>query len=144
MVYEKKYTQLLDDIDDAIFENTCDSHLNTVNTDNKNPLQRILGNIVFVLMKERIEASVFFIETAKEMGDYYQIDTLIKKHNDRISVTYSLESGVNFPKMKKMIAIADDISFCNDGRFVLLTLLFYTHASYRFGKRINPSYDGEL
>ncbi len=141
VIYKKNYSRELAEADDKIMEEMYKTPNNATQFKEKTCFQNIFENMVQVLVTERIEASELFIEAAKEMGEYYQIDTIITKHEDRISVIYAVESGINFPGLKKMIALSDDLNFRNDNGTVLLTLFFYTHATYRSGRRVTPPHN---
>lgn len=89
-------------------------------------------------MPERIKKKANFLKTAKEIGEEYLIDLIISAHNNHIAATYSLECDSDFHCLKKVISQADELTFGVDGDKVLLTLIFYTHATYSSGRKISP------
>lgn len=112
-----------------------------IESDSKSYFKKIFENTVMVMIPERIEGREMFIDAAKEMGEFYQIDIVITEHDDRISVTYSVDCGVNFRGLKKIISMADDLNFRSNEETVLLTLIYYTHATYRSGRKIYPPHE---
>lgn len=98
----------------------------------------LLSNAVSVVIPERVEGKVKFIEAAKEIGAEYLIDLTISAFNNYITATYSLECNSDFHCLKKIISQADEISFQSDGDKVLLSLNYYTHATYLSGRKVSP------
>lgn len=98
----------------------------------------LLSNTVRVMIPERIEGKVKFIETAKEIGEEYLIDLTISARTNCITATYSLECDADFHCLKKIISQADEISFQSNGDKVLFSLTYYTHATYLSGRKVSP------
>lgn len=140
IIYEKKYSHLMQE-DYIHAGETSDNTATMAECESKSYFKKIFENTVLVLIPERIEGREIFIDAAKEMGEFYQIDTVITERDDRISVTYSVDCGVNFRGLKKIISLADDLNFRSNEDTVLLTLIYYTHATYRSGRKISPPHE---
>ena len=140
IIYEKKYSPLMQE-DFISTEETGINKTAMTESDSESYFKKIFENTVMVMIPERIEGREMFIDATKEMGEFYQIDTVITEHDDRISATYSVDCGVNFRGLKKIISLADDLNFRSNEETVLLTLIYYTHATYRSGRKISPPHE---
>lgn len=141
VIYEKKYSDLLKEEDNRIMSEMASFPAATSEKQSAEYFKKLFENTVLVLIPERIEGREVFIDAAKEMGDLYQLDTVIKEHEDRISDTYAVDCCVNFRGLKKIIMLADDLSLDYGDNVVFLTLYYYTHATYRSGRKITPPHD---
>lgn len=142
VIFEKKYSQFIQECCRDIPENPS-GNPESANT-TKGSLASIghfLENTVCVLIPERIEKRSFFINLAKKIGAAYLIDIVIKEFNDRITVMYTLDCDASFHCLKPIIQLADEFSFRSEQDTIVMTLDYYTHATYCSGHRILPLSD---
>lgn len=138
IIYERKYGDILRKLSEQGIGDK-DTLSPVVNRDTAGEYARaLLSNTVRVIMPERLEGKVKFIETAKEIEAEYLIDLTISAFDNYITATYSLECNADFHCLKKIISQADEISFQSDGDKVLLSLNYYTHATYLSGRKVSP------
>lgn len=138
IIYEKKYSHLLKEIEDIPIPEE-EKHSSTISHgDAAACARRLLENTVCVLQPERMERLSFFIDTAKDIGDLYLIDTTIIEHENRVSVTYSMLCDASYQCLKRIILLADDLRFQSENDAILISLDYYTHATYCSGRRISP------
>ena len=138
IIYERKYGDIMRKLSE---QGTGDQNTLSpaVSRDTVGEYTRaLLSDAVRVIMPERIEGQVKFVETAKEIEAEYLIDLTISKCNKYITAVYTLECDSDFHCLKKIISQADEISFQNDGDKVLFSLTYYTHATYLSGRKISP------
>ena len=141
VIYEKKFTHLS--------AADCERLYAEVNTDfmaaaKKDPAlfcKQLLESTVRVIMPDRVENSDFFIAMAKEIAEYYEIDTVVTEHEDRLSAEFRINCDDTYAGLKQIIEFSDDVCFRCDNGDVILSIIYYTHATYRSGKRIKPEND---
>lgn len=141
VIYEKKFHQLSDE--------DCERFYNEVNTDfmaaaKKDPAlfcKQLLESTIRVIMPDRVENSGFFIAMAKEIAEYYEMDTVVTEYEDRLSAEFRINCDDTYSGLKQIIKLSDDICFRCDNGDVILGTIYYTHATYRSGKRIKPEND---
>ena len=139
IIFEKKYSQFIQEcLDDAQAADAVTSVAKLIGDNSSEYVRNLLGNSVCVLIPERMEKSRYFIDLAKEIAEAYLIDIVIKKRNDRISVTYTLDCDAGFSCLKPIIQLADELSFQNGKNCVLISLDYHTHAMYRSGNIMCP------
>lgn len=131
VIYKKKFHHLS--------EEDCERLYNEVNTDfmaasNKDPAlfcKQLLESTVRVIMPDRVENSGFFIAMAKEIAEYYEMDTVVTEYEDRLSAEFRINCDDTYSGLKQIIELSDDICFrCNNGDVILGTI-YYTHATFR-------------
>lgn len=141
VIYEKKFHHLS--------EEDCEQLYSEVNTDfmaaaKKAPAlfcKQLLESTVRVIMPERMENSGFFIAMAKEIPEYYEIDTVVTEHEDRLAAEFRINCDDTYAGLKQIIEFSDDICFRCDNGYVILCIIYYTQATYRSGRRIKPEND---
>ena len=106
--------------------------------------KQLLGSTVRVIMPDRVENSGFFIAMAKEIAEYYKMDTVITEHEDRLSAEFCINCDDTYAGLKQIIEFSDDICFRCDNGDVILSIIYYTYATYRSGKKIKPENDLEF
>lgn len=67
-----------------------------------------------------------FLDTAKEIGDQYEVDTTIMENDNRITVSYTLQMDVPYVNLKQILMSADELSVQSQNDKILLTLAYYT------------------
>lgn len=141
IIFSKKYSQFIRDCcdfvssaDDAQSEKTGTS----INADNY--VRKLITESVCVIMHERVDGRNYFINLAKEIAEAYLIDIVVRGRKDRITVTYTLDYEAGFSCLKPIIQLADELTFqsSNSNTAVLVSLDYYTHATYRSGVRLLP------
>lgn len=138
VIYEKKFTHLS--------AADCERLYAEVNTDfmavaKKDPAlfcKQLLESTVRVIMPDRVENSGFFIAMAKEIAEYYEIDTVVTEHEDRLSAEFRINCDDTYSGLKQIIEFSDDICFRYDNGDLILCIIYYTHATYRSGKQVTP------
>lgn len=141
VIYEKKFTHLS--------AADCEQLYNEVNTDfmaaaKKDPAlfcKQLLESTVRVIMPDRVENSGFFITMAKEIAEYYEIDSVVTEHEDRLTVEFCINCDDTYTGLKQIIEFSDDICFRCDNGDVILSIIYYTHATYLSGRKITPEND---
>ncbi len=103
-------------------------------------INRISANVTFTPLPERVETSKEFIRLAIEVSEIYEIDVKIERGADRITVEYYLNSGGGWREINRVFGMADEIAFFKDtdGFDITVVLDYFTHATVRRGKVINP------
>ena len=138
VIYEKKFHHLS--------EEDCERLYTEVNTDfmaaaKKDPAlfcKQLLESTVQVIMPDRVENSGFFIAMAKEIAEYYEMDTVVTEYEDRLSAEFRINCDDTYSGLKQIIELSDDICFRCDNGDVILGTIYYTHATYRSGKQVTP------
>lgn len=142
IIYEKRFPHLTPDDYDRIYEQADKD-----TTPHMCPLlpdffKNIMENTVRVLMPERVENRGFFIAMAKEFAEKNEIDTVITEYGDRFVAEFRIGSDSTNFGLKTIIDYADDIHFGIEDGTVVVSIIYYTHAIYRNGKKVAP--DNEI
>lgn len=138
VIYEGKFGNIMRKLCEQTENNTNDLPAAAITGDSEAYAKTLLSNTVSVFMPDRIERKAQFFRTAKEIGEEYLIDLIISEHDNYITAKYSLECDSDFHCLKKIISQADELTFGIDGDKVLLSLIFFTHATYSSGRKISP------
>ena len=142
-IYEKKFPKL----ETPSFEELDEVKVSTDVDENKERLSfeqimaEIYKDVIYVLMPERAEAADEFVRKAIEVSELYEMDIKIEKSTSQISVTYYFDFGGNMKHLTEIIGMADDIAFFGrkDKAYdIVMSLDFYTHATFRNGRQVNP------
>lgn len=139
IIFEKKYSQFIQECCDNVpAPGREGSDKSVAGNDPTDYVRKLLAESVCVLMPERMEERNYFFDLAKEIAEAYLIDIVIKERNNRITVTYTLDCDAGFTCLKPIIQLADELTFRNVKNGVLISLDFYTHATYRSGIKVFP------
>ncbi len=138
VIYEGKFGDIIRELCERAENKTNDLPSAAITGDSKENAKALLSNTVSIFMPDRIERKAKFLRTAKEIGEEYLIDLIISAHDNYITAIYSLECDSDFHCLKKIIFQADELTFSVDGDKVLLSLIFFTHATYSSGRKISP------
>lgn len=142
IIFEQKYSQFIHNICNDVPENYTEiSAVTITGRDSSAYIKNLLENAVCVLIPNRMEKRNYFINLAKEIAEAYLIDIVIKEHHDRITVLYTLEYDASFHCLKPIIHLADEFSFHEGKEAVLISLEYYTHATYQSGHKVLPLSD---
>lgn len=138
VIYEKKFDHFTDDD----YKHVCDEA--TAETDipswrdSSVFCKQLVENTVRIVIPYRMENQEFFIAQAKEIAEQNEIDTTIMEYEDRLIAEFRIgDSSTNFG-IKGIIEYADDVFFGCDKGEVVLSVIYYTHATYRSGTKITP------
>ena len=138
VIYEKKFDHLTDDDYERIWDEA------EVGTDvpswhdSSDFCKRLVENTVRIVIPDRMENQGFFIAQAKEIAEQNEIDTTITEYENRLVAEFHIgDSSTNFG-IKGIIEYADDVFFACDKGEVVLSVIYYTHATYRSGMKISP------
>ena len=103
-------------------------------------VKNIRANTTYIIIPERIKASEKFIQYAIKISEIYRLDTKIKRHLNRINVTYSFDNCAGLRYINKIFGMVDQFAFFKNcfGRDITISLDFYTHATLLNGKVIAP------
>ena len=103
-------------------------------------MEKIHKDVVCVPLPEKQAAAKEFLNTAIELSNAYEIDVHICQHFDRIEVKYYFAYATSVGFLKDIVIQADDISIFKDteGFNIVISLDYYTHATYRKDRWIIP------
>lgn len=138
VIYSKKYTKA--DLEEEL--NISQSGVSVPVWDFNKFYEKLMQETKneYVYLPEREVGCKEFIDTAKEVADYYNIDIEIEKYEQMVTVFLSFDESGSMCRLLKLIKMADDIDFftkIND-REITMSLDFYTHSIYRSGQKISP------
>ena len=141
ILYEKKYPHLKVEDYDHIYDEAIKHTAEDVKRDSATMCKRVFESTVRVMMPERVENIGHFVDMAKELAEFYEIDTTVTEYEDRIVASFGVDSYCTFSGLKKIVLFSDDIGFQYDGENIILDIFYYTHATYRSGRKISPVND---
>lgn len=141
IIYEKKYPHMNLDDYDQIHDEATKSAVEEIKWDSKEICKRVFERTVRVMMPERVEGVRHFVDMAKELAEFYEIDTTVTEYEDRIVATFIVDTCYTFSGVKKIILFSDDICFQQKEENIMLSVIFYTHATYSSGRKITPVND---
>ena len=142
-IYEKKFPKL----EMPSFEELDEVKVSTDVDENKEGLSfeqimaEIYKDVIYVLMPERAKAADEFVRKAIEVSELYEMDIKVEKRTSHISVTYYFNFGASMKYLTDIIGMADDMAFFGrkDKAYdIVMSLDFYTHATFRNGRQVNP------
>lgn len=138
IIYEKSFPKIsLEDYDQRI-EDTKKEFSSFKHPDSQTFLKNLLESIVRIEIPERVEKSSYFLTKAKEVAECNEVDIQIIEYSDRYATEFHIDSERNIEGLKELIEYADTVNFSCDGRNAIVCLIYYTHATYRYGKQISP------
>ncbi len=105
-------------------------------------MKKIYSNVTYLALPEREKMAQTFIETAIEISNDYEVDIEIEEHFSHIAVNYFFNCSAAMGFLKKIIQMADDISFFDHigGYDLVMSLDFYTKAVFKRGRLIQPQW----
>lgn len=142
IIFEKKYSQFIEECcSNSTPKGYEISGEDTARNDLTDYVRKLLADSVSIIIPERLEQKNYFINLSKEIAEAYLIDIVILEHNNRITVMYTLDYDASFHCLKPIIQLADEFSFRGENDAVLMSLDYYTHATYQSGHRVLPLCD---
>ena len=100
--------------------------------------QNLLKDVVRIVIPERIENYAFFISMAKQVAERNEVDTVITEYEDRYVAEFHIDNNSTNFGLKDLIEYADHVSFGCEGENAVVSVIYYTHATYRSGVQITP------
>lgn len=103
-------------------------------------MQRGYANRFSIPMPDRENGAKAFIAAAKDVSELYRLDVKITEHIDHISADFFFNEGGGLSYMKKVLKLADNISFFANvsGYDIIMSLDYYTHAVFVRGRQVYP------
>lgn len=141
ILFEKKFPHMEMEDYDRIYDEATKNAVESVTRDSVAMCKRVFESTVRVMMPERIENKDHFVDMAKELAEFYEIDTTVTEYEDRLAASFCVDCYNTFSGLKKIILFSDDISFQRDGKTIILSVIYYTHSTYRNGRKIAPVND---
>lgn len=139
VVYEGKYPQITDEDCEQLYSLTSlqEKH-RSVQKSSEVLCRKLFESTVRVLMPERLEGKEYFVKLAKQISEAYELNTIVTEHDDRIIARFEVDCYNQYPFFQKIILLSDEIGFDIINCDVILSVTYYTHATYRSGRRITP------
>ena len=105
-------------------------------------MKEIYSGVSYLVLPQREKLAQAFIEVAIDLSNTYEVDIEIKEHFSHISVNYFFDCSAAMGFLKKIIQMADDITFFDHikGYDIVLSLDYYTKAVFRNGRLIQPDW----
>lgn len=141
VLFEKKYPHMRMEDYDRIYDEATKNAVDEAKRDSVAMCKRVFESTVRVTMPERVENIDHFVNMAKELAEFYEIDTTVTEYEDRLSASFCVDSYCTFSGLKKIILFSDDIGFTYDGENIIISIIYYTHTTYRNGKKVTPNND---
>ncbi len=103
-------------------------------------LEKIYKDVHYVPIPEKKETVKKFVDKAIEISQINEIDLKIIKKSDHVSANFYFFCSMWIGFLKELICLADDIIFRKDidGFDIMISIDFYTHATYIKNRRIFP------
>lgn len=139
IVYEGKYPQITDENCDQLCSLTSQHEmLCSTSISSEERCRKLFESTVQVLMPERLEMKICFVQLAKHISETYELNTVVTEYGDRIIARFEVDCYNQYAIFKKIILLSDEIGFDIKNDEVILSVSYYTHATYRSGRRITP------
>lgn len=138
IIYEKRYPKLTTEDYEQMLEETENEQSSYKRPDSATFFNNLMEKTVRIVIPDRMENRGFFIAMAKEVAERNEYDIIITEYEDKYIAEFRIDCNSTYFGLKDLIEYADDISFICDCHSVLLRVIYYTHATYRSGKRITP------
>lgn len=138
IIYEKRFRKLSTDDYEHLYQEADKAVASYQRPDPATFCKNLIENTIRVIMPDRIENCGFFIAMAKDTAETNEIDTLIIEYEDRYIAEFHISCDSTNFGLKELIDFADDISFGCDGDHAIVSVIYYTHATYRSGHRVTP------
>ena len=136
ILYKKEYTH--DEVNECVHpaKSTTDEDRSNA----RDFIDRLFDSITTEPLPQREEHVVYFVQAAIELSVQCGLDIEIRKYETHISVDFSFDKGCVIRGRNRLFQMADEITIMSglNGRDVVLTLDYFTHAIYRDGRRIFP------
>lgn len=141
VIYEKKFPQIEMSYYDQFVNEEPDTSANNAERDSSEFCKRIFESTVHVVMRDRVEKIDQFVAMARELAEFYEIDTTVTEYESKYVASFTVNTYDNFSGFKKIIQFSDDVGFRLDEGCICIDISFYTRAVFRNGEKIIPSND---
>ncbi len=138
IIYEKDYAEQVDEIFLVNNRPQTDDEKKGLPLLASRIYKETVQNIVTVAIPEKVKRKNQFILKAKKAGEHYWIHTVIREYMDKVTVTFSLDNQIPYGAMRSLFILADDFYCDEKNNAVLLTLVYYTHATYHGDRKVLP------
>lgn len=138
IIFEKRFPKLTLNDYEKHCENLSEESATTEWDEPGAFYKKLIENMVRITLPNRMESSAIFTAMAKEIALGNEIDTVITEYDDRIVASMQVDTTSSTSGLKKLIDYADDVCFGCDGDYAVVGVIYYTHATFRFGKQITP------
>ena len=105
-------------------------------------MKEIYSCVSYLVLPQREKQAKAFIKAAIDLSNAYEVDIEIEEHFSHIAVNYFFNCSAAMGFLKKIIQMADDITFFDHikGYDIILSLDYYTKAVFRNGRLIQPDW----
>ena len=105
-------------------------------------MKEIYSGVSYLVLPQREKQAKAFIKAAIDLSIAYEVDIEIEEHFSHIAVNYFFNCSAAMGFLKKIIQMADDISFFDHigGYDLVMSLDFYTKAVFKRGRLIQPQW----
>ena len=139
IVYEGKHPQITDEDCEQLYSLTSQHEpLRPMAISSEERCRKLFENTVKVLMPERMEGKIYFVQLAKHISEAYELNTVVTEYDDRIIAQFEVDCYNQYAIFQKIILLSDEIGFDIKNGEVIFSASYYTHATYRSGRRITP------
>lgn len=138
LIYEKKYPMPWEESDFFTSSDENETSLQVLEEVERTSPKKLIESTVQVLMPERMEKLPLFLDTAKKIGEQYELNTTIMRYDDNVTVSYVLQIDVPYSCFKRILMLADELSVQPEKDKIVVSITYYTHATYCGGRKINP------
>lgn len=138
LIYEKKYPNPWEESSFFTTPDEAEPSPQVLGEIERVSSKKLIESTVQVLMPERMETLPVFIDTAKEVGEQYELDTTIMGYDYNVTVSYALQIDVPYSCFKRILTLADELSVQPERDKIIVSLTYYTHTTYCGGRKIDP------
>lgn len=139
IIYKKRFCkEPIEEIEPAITNFTDNGHAPPF----EEIMKEIYSGVSYLVLPQREKQAKAFIKAAIDLSNTYEVDIEIEEHFSHISVNYFFNCSAAMGFLKKIIQMADDITFFGHikGYDIVLSLDYFTKAVFRNGRLIQPDW----
>lgn len=139
IIYKKQFCkEPIEEIEPEMTNFTDSSHAPSF----EEIMKEIYSGVSYLALPQREKQAKAFIKAAIDLSNAYEVDIEIEEHFSHISVNYFFNCSAAMGFLKKIIQMADDISFFDhiNGYDLVMSLDFYTKAVFKRGRLIQPKW----
>ena len=139
IIYKKQFCkERIEEIEPEMTNFTDSSHAPSF----EEIMKEIYSGVSYLALPQREKQAKAFIKAAIDLSNAYEVDIEIEEHFSHISVNYFFYCSAAMGFLKKIIQMADDISFFDhiNGYDLVMSLDFYTKAVFKRGRLIQPQW----
>lgn len=139
IIYKKQFCkEPIEEIEPEMTNFTDSSHAPSF----EEIMKEIYSGVSYLALPQREKKAKAFIKAAIDLSNAYEVDIEIEEHFSHIAVNYFFNCSAAMGFLKKIIQMADDITFFDHikGYDIILSLDYYTKAVFRNGRLIQPDW----